>query len=281
MKMPIALIACALTWSGSAYAEHVGFDCVIEPAQKVKVGSAVTGVIKSLLVTRGDPVAKGQPIAQLEAAVEEANVELARAQAEATENIEAQRTRLDLYQKRLVRAQTLAKTGTGTIEKLDQTQADVDVGRSDLNTELLKKRIAELELKRSEAALGLRTIHSPLSGLVTDKKLSVGEFVNQEAYIMTLVQLDPLYVETYVPVAYWGRIAKGTTGFVLPAPPIGGRYEAPVTVVDHVFDAASGTYGARLELRNPDLALPGGQRCRVEFDVPDTVVESSSATAAR
>jgi RND family efflux transporter MFP subunit len=257
----------------------VGFDCVIEPAQKVKVGSAVTGVLKALLVARGDPVTAGQPIAQLEASIEEANVEVARIQAEATENIEAARARLDLYHKRLIRAQTLAKSGTGTVEKLEQTQADVEIGGRELNQELLKKRVAEIELKRAQVALDLRTIRSSVSGLVTDRHLSPGEFVNQEAYIMTLVQLDPLYVETYVPVAYWGRIAKGTKGNVLPAPPIGGSYEALVTVVDHVFDAASGTYGARLELANPDLALPGGQRCRVEFDVPEAMVEGKPATA--
>ena len=28
------------------------FDCVMDPAQKVKVGSSVTGVLKSVLVTR-------------------------------------------------------------------------------------------------------------------------------------------------------------------------------------------------------------------------------------
>jgi RND family efflux transporter MFP subunit len=273
--------ALALLWSASARAEHVGFDCVIDPMQKVKVGSAVTGVLKAILVQRGDPVTLGQPVAQLESAIEEANVELARARAEANENVEAQQARLDLANKRLIRAQKLAKSELGTIEKLEQAEADANIARHDLDSEMLKKRIAGIELKRDQVALDLRTIKSSVSGLVIEKHLSAGEFVNQEAYIMTLVQLDPLYVETYVPVAYWGRIAKGTKGHVLPAPPIGGSYEAPVTVVDHVFDAASGTYGARLELANPDLALPAGQRCRVEFDVPDAVVESSSAAATR
>ena len=32
-----------------------------------------------------------------------------------------------------------------------------------------------------------------------------------------------------------------------------------------VFDAASGTFGVRLELPNPDFKLPGGQRCKVTF----------------
>ena len=38
-----------------------------------------------------------------------------------------------------------------------------------------------------------------------------------------------------------------------PEPPIGGTYAATVTAVDHVLDAASGTFGVRLALPNPEL----------------------------
>jgi membrane fusion protein, multidrug efflux system len=38
-----------------------------------------------------------------------------------------------------------------------------------------------------------------------------------------------------------------------------------VKVVDHVIDAASGTFGIRLELKNPDYSLPAGLKCKVRF----------------
>jgi hypothetical protein len=52
---------------------------------------------------------------------------------------------------------------------------------------------------------------------------------------------------------------------VAPAPPIANIYNATVSVVDRVFDPASGTFGVRLLLPNPDNLLPGGQRCKVTF----------------
>jgi hypothetical protein len=55
-------------------------------------------------------------------------------------------------------------------------------------------------------------------------------------------------------------------GTVHPAPPIDNTYTATVSVVDHVFDPASGTFGVRLALPNPGNVLPGGQRCKVTFD---------------
>jgi RND family efflux transporter MFP subunit len=264
-----------ISLAGVTTARAVTFDCVMEPAQKVKIGSAVTGVLRSVLVARGDTVRAGQEIAKLDASVEAASVALAKLQASSIEGIEAQRSRLRLVKQKLSRSEPLAAKGIATQEKLDELHTEEEVAQRDLNTELMKQKLAQLEQQRAEAVLDLRTISSPLSGLVMDKNLSAGEFVNQEAFIMTLVQLDPLFIEAYVPVTYWGKITKGSLGTVRPAEPVGGSYKAPVTVVDHVFDAASGTFGIRLELKNSSNTLPGGQRCKVDFDVEPAVAKGS------
>ena len=44
-----------------------------------------------------------------------------------------------------------------------------------------------------------------------------------------------------------------------------GRSPATITVVDSVFDSASGTFGVRLDLPNRDKTVPAGVRCKVEF----------------
>ncbi len=41
---------------------------------------------------------------------------------------------------------------------------------------------------------------------------------------------------------------------------------ATVIVVDRVIDAASNSFRVRLELPNPDNALPPGLRCKLEFE---------------
>ena len=51
----------------------------------------------------------------------------------------------------------------------------------------------------------------------------------------------------------------------MPERPIGGSYSAVVKVVDRVIDAASGTFGVRLELPNRERKIPAGVRCRVRF----------------
>ena len=50
-----------------------------------------------------------------------------------------------------------------------------------------------------------------------------------------------------------------------PEAPVNGAYQARVKVVDQVVDAASGTFGVRLELPNPGYRLPAGLKCKVRF----------------
>ncbi len=82
---------------------------------------------------------------------------------------------------------------------------------------------------------------------------------------MTLVALDPLYVEVFLPVTLSPKIQVGMQAQVEPHAPVSGTYEATVTVVDRVFDSASGSFGVRLTLPNQGGALPAGHRCRVTF----------------
>jgi hypothetical protein len=52
---------------------------------------------------------------------------------------------------------------------------------------------------------------------------------------------------------------------VTPQIPGGSPQRARVVVVDRLIDAASNTFGVRLELPNEDYLIPGGIRCDVRF----------------
>jgi len=110
----------------------------------------------------------------------------------------------------------------------------------------------------------LRTLKSPINGVVVERYMHPGEFPKQER-VLKLAQIDPLRVEAYAPVALLGRITVGMTGSVKPEDPVKGEYQGKVTVVDKVVDAASGTFGVRMEVPNPDMKLPAGLKCTVRF----------------
>lgn len=259
----IALIIVLATPATAAAAQS--FDCVIDPSEVVKLGSPITGVLAEVLVKRGDNVARGQPIAVLESTIEASTVRLNRFRAESTARIDAQEERLKLARSRVERT-GLPRGLVVTQDKYEELRAEARVAEQELLREQQERQLAQLELERSQATLDQRTIRTTIDGIVTEKKLSAGEFVNQEGYIVTLARLDPLHVEVYLPVAYYKKIRVGMEGSVHPAPPIENAYAAAVSVVDRVFDPASGTFGVRLTLPNPGNVLPGGQRCKVTFD---------------
>jgi RND family efflux transporter MFP subunit len=264
MKHALTALAILMV-PATAVAAPPSFDCVIDPSEVVKLGSPITGVLAEVKVNRGDIVTRGQPVASLESSIEAAAVRLNRFRAESTAKINAQEERLKLARSRVERFG--APRGlVVTQDKYEELQAEARVAEQELLREQQDRQLSQLELERSQATLDQRTIHSTIDGIVTEKKLSAGEFVNQEGYVVTVSRLDPLYVEVFLPVIYYKQVRVGMEGSVHPAPPIEDTYTANISVVDHVFDPASGTFGIRLSLPNPGNTLPGGQRCKVTFD---------------
>lgn len=241
------------------------FDCVIDPARVVKLGSPVTGILAEVLVNKGDIVKKDQIVARMDQEVERVAVVADRLRAESTAEIDAQATRNELLQKELERAQTLVVKGAATQQRVDELTAQLNVALRELERLQVQRKMAQVALEKSVTMLNQRDLRSPVDGIVQLRVLTGGEFVNQQSHILVIAQLDPLIVETFLPVEYFRSIKMGQTAKVTMYGAVDGTYSARVSVIDRIFDAASKTFGVRLELRNPDYSLPAGQVCKVAF----------------
>jgi membrane fusion protein (multidrug efflux system) len=217
--------------------EGRSFDGLIEPSEVVKLSSPVQGILAEVSVERGDRVKKGQIVARLSSNVERAEVDLAQARVEFAKRKVLRNE--ELYQKELI-----------SIHEKDE-----------METEL---RVSELQLDAAKEKLALRTIRCTVDGVVVERLLSPGEYVGVEP-ILKIARINPLYVEVVVPAERFGTIRKGMVAGVKPELPISGKFIAHVIIVDMVIDAASGTFGVRLEMTNPDYRLPSGLKCKVIF----------------
>lgn len=242
MRTLIAGVAasCVALGAGAQSERAPGaLECLVEPSMVVNVGSPVDGVLEEVTVDRGDQVRKGQVVARLQSGVEAATVKLSEAR------VEFGRRRLErnetLYQKQLISAQE----------------------RDELATEV---HLREEELKKDRENLKLRTIVSPLDGVVVERRLAPGEFIRTDkSVVLRLARIHPLHVEVIAPAALFGSVRVGMSGRVSLSPFVPGNHQARVVVVDKVIDAASGTFGVRLQLPNPDHKIPAGIRCSVAF----------------
>ena len=176
-----------------------------------------------------------------------------------------QETRVSFSRKRLERAKVLWEKKLMPSDTYDQLVSELVLAENELARGLLEHRITQLEHERSKLVLEGLTIRSPVSGIVSERSLSAGEFIHEAGHVVTVAALDPLHVEVFLPVTMFPRVKVGMTGVVEPAEPVSGRYAATVMVVDRVFDAASGSFGVRLSLPNGDGVLPAGHRCMVTF----------------
>jgi RND family efflux transporter MFP subunit len=262
-------LACIFFWLGavSANAQPPEFDGLIEPRMTVKVGSAVYGVIDTITVDRGDTVKAGQVIATLQSGVERAAMELARARAEMNATIKEKREEMKFAKRKQERLRDLYERKALPLNDWDDAETKRVLAELQLAEAEENKRIAQMEFKRATEVVDRTIIKSPITGVVVQRFLSPGEYIENQA-VLELAQIDPLYVEVIMPVKMLGSVKVGMKGMVKPEAPVGGMYTAKVIVVDRVVDAASGTFGVRLELPNPEYRLPPGLKCKVVFLSP-------------
>jgi RND family efflux transporter MFP subunit len=254
-------------WAIDARAQPLEFDGLIEPTISTNVGSNTPGILESVNVDRGGMVKEGQVVATLQAGVEKATMELAKARAEMDATIKSRRADMEFADRNKQRKKDLYEKKTLSFHEWDEAETRRIVAELALNEALEAQRLADLEYRRSVEVVKRMSIRSPVNGVVVERFMHPGEYIEDKP-VMKLAQIDPLHVEVIMPVSTLGSVRVGMFAEVKPEAPVGGVYRAKVTIVDKVVDAASGTFGVRLELPNPDYKLPPGLKCKVLFLKP-------------
>ena len=136
----------------------------LEPVTTVEVGTQVSGIIDELLVDFNDVVKKGEVVARLdttllEIAVRDAQANLKRSQAE-----------YDDAERELERFTNLAEQGISSASDLDAARYASNIAAANLSS-------AQVSLDRAEQNLEYATITAPISGVVVERDVDVGQTV--------------------------------------------------------------------------------------------------------
>ncbi len=233
----ICLLACIVLALAAGAAHAFQANGLITPYQVVNVGSPQIGVLATVNFDRGDSVKKGEVVATLHSSVEKAAMELKRAQKE-------------FAQRKLERMNPLYRKDVIAANDMDEAQTE--------------RALAEADYRYSAEIVKRLEIRSTIDGVVVERYMAPGEYVENRP-ILKLAQVDPLCVEVILPSEMYATVTVGMKAEVFPEKPVGGRHEAVVSIVDRVIDAASGTFGVRLTMPNPEHAVPAGLKCMVEF----------------
>jgi macrolide-specific efflux system membrane fusion protein len=216
---------------------------------EVRVGARISGKVERLHANIGDPVKKGQVIAELEKADLESKVDQRAAELRAAEarlssarilrpleneKAEAEVDRwtatVDLNAKLLRREEDLSKKGITSPEALDRIKEQLGVSEAQLASarkavELAKTgfeeevKVLSIEVERAKAALAdanvqvsYATITAPIEGVIGSVSTQEGETVSaglSAPTFVTIIALSRLQVDTFVDEVDIGKVKPG------------------------------------------------------------------------
>jgi HlyD family secretion protein len=193
-------------------------------AVQVDVAAKYPGRVASVLVNEGDLVTPGQVLAQLDTAELEASLagaraKLAIAEEAVTEAASARTMResaLKLAEQELARAIPLAERGSLSTREAEQHQNARDAAQAALDMANAHYRAAEREVEAAsasvrqiEATLAEYTLRSTVNGRVLYRLAEEGEVVGAGGNVLTLLDLDDIYMEIFLPASVATRLSIG------------------------------------------------------------------------
>lgn len=123
------------------------------------------------------------------------------------------------------------------------------------------------------------TIYSPIAGIVTEKKVLEGHYVNEGDDLYTIADLHTVWLQAKVFENDLAGVAIGTavevTSVAFPDEVFAGR----ITFIAYTVDSGTRTVSARVEIENPDLRLKPGMYVRAAIRLPVGRVEIIDAAS--
>lgn len=254
--MPTVSVAVPLQRQVTDWDEFVG---QFEALQDTDIVPRASGTIEHIAFREGEFVRKGQVLFVIDqrsaqAAAETARADLVRAEA-AAENARTE----------LARADELLKFEAISKEEREQRQTALRTANAGVNA-------ARARVRASRVDLSFTTVVAPISGRVSDKRVSLGDTVVAGQTLLTrIVSIDPIHFEFEGAESFYlkytrqdqrtgGRSVRAISNAIeiQLADETGYRWKGQIDFVDTSVDPRSGTVRARALVRNPDgFLIPG------------------------
>lgn len=211
-----------------------------EASRAVELRTEVRGRVAEILVERGAVVTEGQPLVRL--AVDDRRAILDQARA-----LVAQR-RIEHEA-----ALTLNRRGHAADVQLAAARAMLEA--------------AEAQARHAEVDLGNLELRAPFGGVLDQRPVELGHFMELGKPVATVLDLDPLRVVGFATERHVGTLRVNGTGFasVVGEPEVQGR----ITYIAAMADATTRTFRVELEIPNPGQRVVAGLTARLRLPVAE------------
>ncbi len=240
-----------------------------------RVSSRVGGRIVKLMVSQGDRVKTGQPLAFID------TVELDQIWSEYRKN----RGRHNLALKNLQREETLFEKNVApekdvlkARQELGETEADLVFSRERFR--LLGVDVQTVESKKNSDinSRPLIPILSPIGGAIIEKSVTQGEVVSPEKLLFTIADLSTLWVLVDIYEKDMSKLRTGATAHVSVNALPDRTFKGKISYIGDVVNDATRTVKTRVTIENGDGLLKPGMFATVSIDsIKDVNVEKIMA----
>jgi membrane fusion protein, multidrug efflux system len=208
----------------------------VRAVRGVDITTEVTGLVRNVDFRSGDDAKRGQILVHLNADADIATLHSLEAAADLADTVYAR-------DKMQFEAQAIS-----------QAQLDADA--------------ADLKNKRAQAAaqaalVEKKTLRAPFDGRLGITTVNPGQYLNTGDKVVTLQELDPVYVDFRLPQEQLGQVHPGLeVGVSLDAFP-GESFPGKINAVDPLVDSASRNFQAEATVANPARKVLPGMFVRV------------------
>ena len=186
--------------------------------------------------------------------LEESQAAVSRAEA----NLKLAESQNALAQTTAQRYESLLATGDVSRTVADQARTTAETSLQSVNTARASLAEARAQLALAEKAVSDVVVAAPFAGFISERKVSLGEYVQPSTAVVTLLKIDPLRLQLTLPGVQAGKIAVGqkVTATVDAFP--GRTFSGTVTAVNPAISAESRSFVAEARVPNPDAVLKPG-----------------------
>ncbi|MBM9484744.1 efflux RND transporter periplasmic adaptor subunit [Pseudomonas sp. ICBG1301] len=212
----------------------------------VNLSLEIAGTVKDVQFESGQTVKVGQPLVQLDSAVEQALLETAQA---------------DLG---------LAKLDFGRGSQLVGDRA-ISKGEFDRLSAQLQKNLATVN--QLKASLAKKHVLAPFGGVIGIRQVDVGDYLASGTVIATLQDLSSLYVDFYLPEQSVPKVAIGQGVQVEVSAYPQQAFPGTISAINPKVESTTRNMLVRATLANPDNKLLPGMFASLRVLLPDPKVE--------
>src|SRR5690606_18790283 len=180
------------------------FSGTLQPRAEASVAPKIGGRIERIFVDFGDPVRRGQVVAELDDA--EAEQEVAQAEADlavAEANVQEATSALNTALREYERVQTLRERGVASESQLDLVEADRQARTAELAVAEAQVRRAQSAVESARIRRGYTRVEATWADgdderVVAERFVDTGNTVSANTPLLRVVELDPLEAVVYV-----------------------------------------------------------------------------------